>query len=155
MSRYNTAVGSGVVTTVSPAPSRWTRPGSSSAGSGASARPGGSRNVTLLSARIRPPSAPGVATSRTRPPASMATRPAVADPGPPVGVGARRVRAEHADGARRRLAESGQDLHGRRLPGAVGTEQREDLAVRYLQVHPVEHSMVPVLLVKVGDRHCD
>ena len=44
--------------------------------------------------------------------------------------------------ARVRLAQRGQDAHGRRLPGPIRAEQREDRALLDVQVDAVEHELV-------------
>ena len=59
-----------------------------------------------------------------------------AHPVPPFGAGVRRIDAEHLHLAVGARAKAFEDLHGRRLPGAVRAEEGEDLAAADLEVDP-------------------
>ena len=63
-----------------------------------------------------------------------------------------RVGAEHLDLTGAGLAEALEDLDGRRLAGAVGPEEREDLAAADLEVDPADGLVVAVALVQRPDR---
>ena len=64
---------------------------------------------------------------------------------------ARDVVAEHPRAPARRLRPAGEDADHRRLPGAVGAEQAEDLARRDLQADAVQRAHVAVALREVLD----
>ena len=66
-------------------------------------------------------------------------------------LAAGRVEAEHRDVAAVARAIALQDLDGRRLPGAVGTEQREDLALVDGQVDAGDRLQLAVRLAQPAD----
>jgi hypothetical protein len=59
-----------------------------------------------------------------------------AHPGAPVRAGGARILAQDRDLARVARPVTLQDLHRRRLAGAVGAQQREHLAPAYVQIEP-------------------
>jgi hypothetical protein len=64
----------------------------------------------------------------------------------------RRVGAQDSDAAAARDAEALEDLHRRRLTGAVGTEEGEDLAPDDLEVDARHGVAVSVALAQAGER---
>src|SRR3984885_4087457 len=64
-----------------------------------------------------------------------------------------RVGAEYLDGALAGLAKAFEDLDGRRLAGAVGTEEGEDLAAAHLEVDPANRLLVSVALAQAANRN--
>ena len=68
-----------------------------------------------------------------------------------VGRRVRHVAPVEHDGAVRRLDQTGDRLQQRRLAGAVGAEQRDDLAFVDLEVHAEQHLHAVVVHVDVAD----
>ena len=78
-----------------------------------------------------------------------------ADPGPDVvGLGDH-VEAVDRGGAFGRSDEGREEAHRRRLAGAVGTEQSEDLAATNLEVDPAHGPAVPELPAELGSAQRD
>ena len=69
-------------------------------------------------------------------------------------VGLGRVRAEHGDRAGVALAVALEDLDGRRLAGAVGAEEAEDLARGDLEADPADGLDLAVGLAEIGNGDC-
>ena len=61
------------------------------------------------------------------------------------------VEPAHLRLAARRRQDSGEDAHGRRLAGAVGAEETEDLARLHLEADVVDRLQLPVALHQVLD----
>ena len=59
-------------------------------------------------------------------------------------TGGRRVQAEDRHGAGAGASQTLQDLHGRRLPGAVGAQEAEELAAAHHEGHPAQHLVAAV-----------
>jgi hypothetical protein len=76
-----------------------------------------------------------------------------ADPVPPGGVAVGRIDAEDADLALAARPESLQNLHRRRLTGAVGTEERKDLAPIHLEINPCHGVQPAIALPQPPHRH--
>ncbi len=62
-----------------------------------------------------------------------------------------RVEAEHADTTGVALPQADEHLHGRRLAGAVGPEQAEDLSGLDAERDPVDRPQLPVPLAQIPD----
>src|SRR5216684_380474 len=77
-----------------------------------------------------------------------------ADPLPPLAGGLARVGPEHPALAARPLAVPLEDLDRRRLAGAVGAEEAEDLADGDVEVDAPHGLVVPVGLVQVANVNC-
>src|SRR5580658_9383535 len=74
------------------------------------------------------------------------------DPGPPTRRRAPRILTEHLDFATTRPAEALEDLDRGRLAGAVGAQEREDLAAVDVEVDPADRLVAPVALAQAPDR---
>ena len=74
-----------------------------------------------------------------------------ADPGPPLPIRGAGVRAEHPHLTRVACAMALEDLDGGGLPGAVGPEDRDDLAVRDVQVDVADGGQPAVGLAQPAD----